>query len=90
MTDLAKMKADAEACLKFTWYEAEDIEMGTFTSQHIASCDPRTILKLLAVVEALRRVRFFLDGCVLGVNIVDDALAALESKPATGTQGVEL
>lgn len=64
MTDLAKMKADAEAAQHIDHNEHPDwYDAGFFNGAgagfrknaiHIANCSPQTILKLLAVVEAAR------------------------------------
>ena len=97
MTDLAKMKADAEEIDKLDWFGREELLLNTDIADkylpHIANCDPQTILKLLAVVEAAKRL---LDDEGLPNQMasmlveLDDTLSALKSKTATGTQGVEL
>ena len=78
--NLDQMKADAEDLQSHDW--ARLCESWTFDLEHtphIENSSPANMLKLLAVVDALKRVRSFIDGSVAGMNVIDDALTALEA-----------
>ena len=77
--NLEQIKADSEAARHQEWdwlCESDGFDLEHYA--HIANCDPQTILKLLAVVEAVRNtVAFHENFGYAEIYEISEALAAL-------------
>lgn len=72
--NIDKIKADAEAASHQEWdWLCESDGFDVEHSAHIANCDPATILKMVAAIDAAN------NQAIYGFPVTDDLAAALKA-----------